>query len=97
MSNVLIIAKPSPAAARLRDMLTMQGYAVTTAEDLVSALPELYLSPEAMRVFLGEDDMPTGASADDALHLAEADPGPLGRHSYVTFDALASEDAVVRS
>lgn len=80
MSEVLIIAGPSPAARRLREALELDGYIVTEASSLIAALPALYLSPYALRVIVGGDA--GGYAAEDALRLAAADPGPLGRHSY---------------
>jgi hypothetical protein len=80
MSDVLIIAGPSPAAQRLREALELDGYVVAEASNLIAALPALYLSPCALSVIL------TGEAAvhatEEALLLATADPGPLGRHSY---------------
>jgi hypothetical protein len=82
MSDVLIIAKESKAVTWLRDALTRKGYSVATADDLVSALPELYLSPQAMRVYVGEETENGGSTIADALNLVAADSGPLGRHAY---------------
>lgn len=80
MSDVLIIAGPSPTAQRLREALELDGYIVTQAPNLIAALPALYLSPCALSVIL------TGEAAvhitEEALLLATADPGPLARHSY---------------
>lgn len=91
MSDVLIIARESSAASWLHEALLRKGYSVATADDLVSALPELYLSPKAMRVYVGERAGDAGTATDDALQLAAADPGPLGRHTYSPLDPEAAD------
>lgn len=88
MSDVLIITGDSAAAHRLREALERDGHDVATARDLISALPALYLSPSTLRVIFSAD---VGACAEDALLLAAADPGPLGRHSYATFAIVETE------
>jgi hypothetical protein len=89
MSNVLIIAEDCVAAHRLRESLMEDGHVVALARDLVAALPELYLSPCALKVILSGND--AERLVQDARALAAADRGPLGRHSYST---LASFDMV---
>ena len=80
MSDVLIIAGPSPAAQRLHEALELDGYGVIEAANLIAALPALYLSPCALSVILaGEAAV---HATEEALLLATADPGPLARHSY---------------
>lgn len=88
MSDVLIIADDSTAARRLREALEQDGHAVEMARDLISALPALYLSPSALRVIVSAE---VGVCVEDALLLAAADPGPLGRHSYATFAMFETE------
>lgn len=84
MSDVLIVAGDASAAQRLQETLELEGAAILLAHDLLSALPELYLSPNAMRVILaGEGGEELVMSA---LALVAADPGPLGRHSYTTLE-----------
>jgi hypothetical protein len=93
MSDVLIIAGESVATQRLQAALELEGYRVMTAPTLLAALPQLYLSPEALHVILSAE---VGADAtEQAELLAAADPGPLGRHSYsacgVELFALAAQ------
>jgi hypothetical protein len=88
MSDVLIIGGDYPAVRLLRDTLEQDGYAVAYAPSLVAALPELYLSPHALRVVLSGESR--GCAAAQALQLAAADPGPLGRHVYSTLEADAA-------
>jgi hypothetical protein len=84
MSDVLIIGGDSAAAGRLREALERDGYGVAAASNLVAALPELYLSPRALRVILSGDS--EGCLAEEALRLVAADPRRLGRHSYVVLE-----------
>jgi hypothetical protein len=88
MSDVLIIAGDSAVARHLRETLEQDGHTVATARDLISALPVLYLSPSAVRVIFASE---VGTCTEDALLLAAADPGPLGRHSYATFAMVETE------
>lgn len=92
MSDVLIISRKSPAATRLLEVLVMRGYTVATADDLVSALPELYLSPESMRVFMDEEAGGAGSATAGALQLAAADPGLLGRHTYAVLELDSTDN-----
>lgn len=88
MSDVLIICSESPAVERLREALERDGYIVATASTLTAALPELYLSPCALRVIVSgeaESDI-----REDILCLAAADPGVLGRHSYAALELGAA-------
>lgn len=91
MSDVLIISAESSAAQRLREALERDGYSVAMAPSMTAALAELYLCPGTLRVILGPE--PDGRTAADMLLLAAADPGPLGRHVYTTFEVDLSEIA----
>ena len=91
MSKALIIARKSPIATRLEDTLTREGYDVDRADTLISALSMLYLSPEAVSVFLTGDTDCGEVTTSEALRLAAADPGPLGRHNYVALASLSVE------
>lgn len=94
MSDVLIIASESPAMRRMQEALELDGYSVATAPNLAAALPELYLSPRALRVIVGGVGGETAQCAEDEiLSLAAADPGPLGRHMYSAFEADVSRSA----
>ncbi len=92
MSDVLIIASESQAIQRVREALELDGYTVAVARNLVAALPELYLSPNALRVILG-GEAARGAE-EEMLALAAADPGLLGRHIYTTLEEGAPTAAL---
>lgn len=91
MSDVLIITSEPTVMRRIQEALELDGYTVATAPNLVAALPELYLSPRALRVILcGEA---AHGTEEVILSLAAADPGPLGRHVYSAIEADVPKSA----